>query len=58
MTGLGMGAEFRFCEATQGFTYVEAEAGLLAFVFVLTLCCMPRSNSSCQFGQNGSMSGW
>lgn len=57
MTGLCKGTEFRFNEATQGFTGDEVEAGLLAFVFVLALCSMPRNTSCFKLGQNGSIRG-
>jgi len=53
MTGLSKGAEFRFSEATQGFSGDEVEAGLLAFGFVFAFCCMPESNSCFKSGQNG-----
>lgn len=39
MSGLCKGAEVRFCETVQGFNDSEAEAGLLAFVFLL-LCAL------------------
>ena len=57
MTGLCKGTEFRFSEATQGFTGDEVEAGLLEFGFVLAFCSMPRNNPCVKLGQSGSIRG-
>lgn len=49
MSGLCKGAEVRLCETVQGFNNSEAEAGILAFAFPLTICSLLRNNSCFKF---------